>query len=342
MSGPSLNLFEIHQIKFALPPPDTSSESSNSSEERNPANEITFHLPSPSSSSSATGSKDSPCPEHTLVGGRSVCSKFSTLLCSNLSRLIFPPFGSKDKLSPIKSSVLPFRLADFNSESDCNSSTSIQVPRVPKGYPIMDDDNSGTSTIVADDDDATFPDYVESDVDVDGGTVVSSSRSPDQIVPVAEFNITDLARSLLDDSSDLHISAEEAILIANSSVNTKKYEKNKKGVEARFFDTLEKYGGNELKKLTSYANDGFRCERLFYIMLRGEKTEEKRFVLNKCLVKIALKWRNMKDKNKGEHLQPSTWETLMKYLFAVFRQKNIRYNYATDFNGDGTVCGNNL
>jgi hypothetical protein len=176
---------------------------------------------------------------------------------------------------------------------------------------------------------------VESDVDVDVGTVVSSSRSPDQIVPVAEFNITDLARSLLDDSSDLHISAEEAILIANSSVNTKKYEKNKKGVEARFFDTLEKYGGNELKKLTSYANDGFRCERLFYIMLRGEKTEEKRFVLNKCLVKIALKWRNMKEKNKGEHMQPSTWETLMKYRFAVFRRKNICYNYATDFNGDG-------
>jgi len=43
----------------------------------------------------------------------------------------------------------------------------------------------------------------------------------------------------------------------------------------------------------------------------------------------------MKEKNKGEHLQPSTWETLMKYRFAVFRRKNICYNYATDFNGDG-------
>jgi hypothetical protein len=96
MSGPSLNLFEVHQIKFALPPPDTSSKSSNSSEVRNPAHEITFHLPSPSSSSSATGSKASPGPEHTLVGGRSVCSNFSTPLCSNLSRLIFPPFGSKN------------------------------------------------------------------------------------------------------------------------------------------------------------------------------------------------------------------------------------------------------
>jgi len=34
-------------------------------------------------------------------------------------------------------------------------------------------------------------------------------------------------------------------------------------------------------------------------------------------------------------LQPSTWETKLKYLFAVFCKKNINYNYATDFNGDG-------
>jgi len=52
----------------------------------------------------------------------------------------------------------------------------------------MDDDNSGTSTVVADEDDATFPDYVESDGDDDGGTVVSINRSPDQIVPVADLN----------------------------------------------------------------------------------------------------------------------------------------------------------
>jgi hypothetical protein len=253
MSAPSLNLFEVHQIKFALPPPDTSSESSNSSADRNPAHEITFHFPSPSSSSSLTSSSTSPSREELVRGVRSVYSKLSTPLCSNLSTAIFPPFGSVDKLSPIKCSVLPFHLAVDSLETDCDLSTAIQDPRVPKGYRIMKDEHSATSSIVEDDDDATFPDYLESEDDVDGGTVVSSSRCTDQVVPITNLNITDLTRSLMDDSCDPHISAEEAVLIANSSVNTKKYEKNKKGVESRFFDMLEKFGGDQLKKLTSYA-----------------------------------------------------------------------------------------
>jgi hypothetical protein len=55
------------------------------------------------------------------------------------------------------------------------------------------------------------------------------------------------------------------------------------------------------------------------------------------LVLIALKWRNNRGttKNYGKHLQPSTWETKLKYLFSVFRKQNVNYNYATDFNGDG-------
>jgi len=249
MSAPSLTLFE----EFALPPPDTSSKSSNSCADRNSAHEITFHFPSPSSSSSSTGSSTSPSQEELVRGLRSVCSKLSTPLCSNLSTAIFPPFGSVDKLSPIKCSVLPFHLAveSFNFHTyihtDCNLSTAIQVPCVPKGYRIMEDEHSATSSIVEDDDDATFLDYVESEDDVDGGTVVSSSWCTDQVVPITDLNITDMARSLLDDSCDPHISAKEAVLIANSSVNTKKYEKNKKGVESRFFDTLEKFGGDQLK-----------------------------------------------------------------------------------------------
>jgi hypothetical protein len=127
------------------------------------------------------------------------------------------------------------------------------------------------------------------------------------------------------------------VLIMNSTVNTKQYEKNRNGVKARFFDTLEKFGGEMLRPLMLFAMDGFKKNRLFYIKLRGEKMQEKRFILNQCLLLIALKWRNSRGatKNYGKHLQPSTWETKLKYLFSVFRKKNIQYNYATDFNGDG-------
>jgi len=85
------------------------------------------------------------------------------------------------------------------------------------------------------------------------------------------------------------------------------------------------------------VEDGFTREGLFYIKLCGGKSEEKHFILNKCFVKILFKWRNKNpgSPNFGKHLQPSSWATLLKGLFAVFRKKNIQYNYATDINGDG-------
>jgi ribosomal protein L31E len=91
---------------------------------------------------------------------------------------------------------------------------------------------------------------------------------------------------------DPNISEDELKLIMSSSVNTKVYEKSRTGVESRFFDTIAKYGGDRLKPLVMFADDGFMKERVFYIKLRGDRNEVKRFILNKCLVKIALKWRN--------------------------------------------------
>jgi hypothetical protein len=88
--------------------------------------------------------------------------------------------------------------------------------------------------------------------------------------------------------------------------------------------------------LPRFAQDGYKIERLFYIKLRGNKLEEKRLILNKCLVKVALKWRiNIKGKDFGKPYQPSMWATKMKYLFSVFRRKKILFNVQTDFNGEG-------
>jgi hypothetical protein len=54
------------------------------------------------------------------------------------------------------------------------------------------------------------------------------------------------------------------------------------------------------------------------------------------LIHIALKWcNNKKGKDFSKHLQSSTWDTKLKYLFCVFRRKNIQYNHLTDFNGEG-------
>jgi len=187
-----------------------------------------------------------------------------------------------------------------------------------------------------DDEEASLQGYVFVDAeDVSGGTSNSSNATNipnNNLVNIEDFDVCQMAKDVYNLGFDADMSSEELELIRTSTVNTKKYEKSKNGIEERFFDTIEKYGGVHLKPLTLYAADGYCTERLFYIKLRGERTEDKRYILNKCLVKIALKWRNA---STGKHLQPSTWETKMKYLFAVFRNKNVNYNYATDFNGVG-------
>jgi hypothetical protein len=70
--------------------------------------------------------------------------------------------------------------------------------------------------------------------------------------------------------------------------------------------------------------DSVKEERLFYIK-HGERTEEKCFMLDKCLVMVALQWhkKDLKSACYGKHLQPSTWEKMMKYLFSIFRKKNV-------------------
>ncbi len=76
-------------------------------------------------------------------------------------------------------------------------------------------------------------------------------------------------------------------------------------------------------------------ERLFYFVLRGKKTEQKRIILSKCLLICALKWRNLSKKDFGKPLQPTTMAVLLRMLFSVFSHKGIRFKHLKHFNGDG-------
>jgi hypothetical protein len=193
---------------------------------------------------------------------------------------------------------------------------------------------------VANDDKTLASSYHESDVEDDADVPLNSGTSdisPELLIAVESLDLSEIAKSAVDDSSDPHVSAEELKLIMSSTVNTCVYEKSRRGVEQHFFEIIDKYGGSELRKLTLFADDGFQKERVFYIKLRDERMEVKRFILNRCLVKIALKWRstNKNSKDYGQHLQPSTWEKLMNDLFSIFWKTNINYFFQADFNGDG-------
>jgi hypothetical protein len=127
--------------------------------------------------------------------------------------------------------------------------------------------------------------------------------------------------------------------VASSLVNTKKYEDSNKGIEARFFDTIDRYGGQQLKYLLEEITTNFEKEKRFYFMLQGTREIAKQKNLNKCLVLCALKWRQFKGEKKDKLYQPVTYEQYMKQLFSVFKKKGINYCHQKDFNGAGEFHG---
>jgi hypothetical protein len=145
------------------------------------------------------------------------------------------------------------------------------------------------------------------------------------------ISLDDIALGL---NESIGLSKEEEDLVSSSLVNTKKYEDSNKGIEARFFDTIEKYGGPQLKLLLEETTTKYEKERKFYFMLRGERQLAKQKILNKCLLLCALKWRQGRGKKKGELHQPQTFTQYMKQLFAVFKKKGINYCHQNDFNGE--------
>jgi hypothetical protein len=63
-------------------------------------------------------------------------------------------------------------------------------------------------------------------------------------------------KKILSNNSSLEISEEEEALVGDSLVNTKWYENAVSGKVTRFFDTIQNYGGPQLKPLLQETTDG--------------------------------------------------------------------------------------
>jgi hypothetical protein len=64
------------------------------------------------------------------------------------------------------------------------------------------------------------------------------------------FDYTNLAASLItSNNANFHFTTEEESLIKGSTVNTFKYTKSKAGMERRFFDTIQQFGGPKMQPL---------------------------------------------------------------------------------------------
>jgi hypothetical protein len=84
------------------------------------------------------------------------------------------------------------------------------------------------------------------------------------ILDAETVSLTEIARGIVDDSIDTALDASKLSLILNSSVNMKQYEKNKRGIEQSFFDTVDKFGGPLLQMLTRFAQDGYKKKRDYF------------------------------------------------------------------------------
>jgi hypothetical protein len=83
-----------------------------------------------------------------------------------------------------------------------------------------------------------------------------------------EFDYTNLAAFLINNNNDtlINFSTEEDSIIKGSCVNTVHYKKSKVGVENRFFDTIEQFGGKEMKPLLEFIEVKQIKERRFYVI----------------------------------------------------------------------------
>jgi hypothetical protein len=106
---------------------------------------------------------------------------------------------------------------------------------------LVVDTSGGNGSMNLDEKEADFPVDVdisdEASIDnVANNDVVSDAGVP--LVSSTAFDLTALAKSVFNEVNDPHLSEEEHQLVMSSSVNTKKYEKSKCGVEQHFLTLL--------------------------------------------------------------------------------------------------------
>jgi hypothetical protein len=144
---------------------------------------------------------------------------------------------------------------------------------------------------------------------------------------------------------DLGLTEEEKCQLkaVDRGKNTKAYSNTKLSIENRFFRTLLDYGGHRLQaflqKETMDHGSGPIGDYAFYRLLRGEKTPQKKKVLNAMLCLCGMKWYCLAGKDKGKRLQPNSFDKMMQLLSYIWKKKGILYNYKIDFNNKGEFHG---
>jgi len=187
--------------------------------------------------------------------------------------------------------------------------------------------------------------------DTDSGEVVDS-------VPVLPDDDDEVAKYLAEKFSskgisELKLSEEQRALINDCNRGSISAEsiRSKARLKKRVEETIRQHGSEDMVRLligkkVPVKYNGMRVGEEFldypmYNILHGEKTPQKKTILNKVLTLCAVTWKNEAGpvNKRGAPHEPVTFEKYMKDVFSQYRDMGIRYEFKKDFNEKGEFHG---
>ena len=161
---------------------------------------------------------------------------------------------------------------------------------------------------------------------------------------IGQFSITNV---LADMNKDDTLFGEATLAIRNLDMNNKEYESRKSGIVKRFFHTLATRAST--RPLTELVDDpldpGNKKER-FYLELRGIRDPAKLKLFGQAILLFSSRLVKLKHATTtafaspldyaNAQYQPNVVGTMMRTLFAHFRQNDIPFSMSKDFNTKGT------
>ena len=161
-------------------------------------------------------------------------------------------------------------------------------------------------------------------------------------------NLSDICKYCEDNPDEMYLNSEGKSYMNLLDGRSKQYIASKKSILSKFFEILAKH--SIFRHFCTLLTDPTFVHRelpLFFIKIRGPKTEEKKYLLNQMML-----WFSVNLKKKGyEHVnlldeiftpehaeacyQPSSVETRIKELFAQFKEQGIIFSYVLDFRYPG-------
>lgn len=241
--------------------------------------------------------------------------------------------------------------ADFDPDEatlHCSSNRNCTPPERDDDFPGLGVLTQGTASAVA----GLFSLNRSSSAMVANSNPPQATENPlpelRPIIPPA--GVATIARSVADclrdhSNSSLALNQQEKDLSAKNlrGKNSNKHENTKRNLVSCFFDTIKDFGGKDLEPLLTIAPLESKDNRVvgfqFHDLVGGEKTIDKKVIIDKCLMLCGFKWRQKTGKNKGLMLAPRTFGDYMKQIFCVFESHGIRHNYKEDFNSKGEYHG---